>query len=491
MDILLNSGMANSKNDARRLISQGGVYFDGTRIGSESEIIDREGVLKVGKRRFLKLEKDIFNVIRFFIGIMLSKYIRNIDVFGKNVALVFLGSSLVNLFNLLYQLLIAHRLEPADFSAFNTLISLFMIVSSPLLTIQIATAKYCSEYLAQKQQDKIKALVSRLLGKMSVAAILTFFVVYAASGQLADKLKIHSVTPIHILTLLLVTAWLSPVFLGVLQGFELFKWLTSVSVISGALKLILALIFIRLGFKIAGALDAFLVSSVIGIIISIIPIKNLLFFGTTKNDLDFKGFFFYLFPVAISSFCFMSLVNGDMVLVKYFFSNREASFYAVPQMIGKIFLFLPGAISIVMFPRTSGLNAKNMDTVSTLKRSLMYAAILCCFAGLVYNIFPVFVLRLLTGKVLDESVILGRLFGLSMTFFAFLQILISYFLSIKDTRFIKPLFLFTILQFAVIGFFHAELIQVQTVLCVNAIILFFLFLRLAHKRQNCLVKTHK
>jgi len=58
IDILINSGLTESKNEARRLIKQGGVYFDGKRIDKEDTLVDKEGIIKVGKRRFLKLEKN-------------------------------------------------------------------------------------------------------------------------------------------------------------------------------------------------------------------------------------------------------------------------------------------------------------------------------------------------------------------------------------------------------------------------------------------------
>jgi len=58
IDILLDSGLTESKNEARRLIKQGGVSLDGVRLDKEDIIVDKEGILKVGKRRFLKLIKE-------------------------------------------------------------------------------------------------------------------------------------------------------------------------------------------------------------------------------------------------------------------------------------------------------------------------------------------------------------------------------------------------------------------------------------------------
>lgn len=57
IDILLDSGLIESRNEARRLIKQGGVSLDGKRIAKEDVIIDKEGILKVGKRRFLKITR--------------------------------------------------------------------------------------------------------------------------------------------------------------------------------------------------------------------------------------------------------------------------------------------------------------------------------------------------------------------------------------------------------------------------------------------------
>jgi tyrosyl-tRNA synthetase len=55
VDILAKTGMAPSKNEARRLIKQGAVSFNGEAITDESWLA-APGILKVGKRRFLKFE---------------------------------------------------------------------------------------------------------------------------------------------------------------------------------------------------------------------------------------------------------------------------------------------------------------------------------------------------------------------------------------------------------------------------------------------------
>ncbi|MGA9347217.1 MAG: tyrosine--tRNA ligase [Anaerolineae bacterium] len=57
VDLLVEVGLAPSKSQARRLIVQGGVRLDGNIVESIEETVmpDRQAILQVGKRRFLRL----------------------------------------------------------------------------------------------------------------------------------------------------------------------------------------------------------------------------------------------------------------------------------------------------------------------------------------------------------------------------------------------------------------------------------------------------
>ena len=57
VDLLLSVGAASSRSEAKRLINQGGVYVNGERVKDFREILklDKEIVLKVGKRRFYRI----------------------------------------------------------------------------------------------------------------------------------------------------------------------------------------------------------------------------------------------------------------------------------------------------------------------------------------------------------------------------------------------------------------------------------------------------
>ena len=59
-DLLVQTNLAASKGEARRLIEQGGVRIDGERASNASSEINLQGELlfQVGKRRFLKVRGE-------------------------------------------------------------------------------------------------------------------------------------------------------------------------------------------------------------------------------------------------------------------------------------------------------------------------------------------------------------------------------------------------------------------------------------------------
>lgn len=414
---------------------------------------------------------------------MLDK-IRKADGFTKNILIVFLGTGVFNFLNLLYQLLIAHNLRAADFAAFNSLLSIFVIMSAPLLTLETAVTKYTARFTSRNEGEKVSFLLSDLTKKALILFVVTFVLFLAFSPFIARMLKIESFSSGYILGALVAFIWLAPIFSGGIQGLEYFRWYSWRAVISGVLKLTAAFVFLTLGFGVNGALGALLFSVIVNLAVGYIPLRNFLRLKIKRTYINYREILLFLFPVALSNFCYCILISSDMIFVKYYFSIEDAGVYSLAQMVGKIFLFLPGAISIVMFPKVSGMEAKNMDSGAVLRRSILYVSGLCIVALVCYNIFPGLILKILTGKPYPESMLLGRLFGVSMSFLALIYIQVLYFLSKKDLRFLKYLVFSTLLQILAILFFHQSLVGIQLILCFNSFILFStqLFLSIRPKR---------
>jgi tyrosyl-tRNA synthetase len=61
VDVLVSAGACESKGEAKRLIKQGGVSINETRVGDESGTVGREGFL-YGKYLFIRLGKKRFHL---------------------------------------------------------------------------------------------------------------------------------------------------------------------------------------------------------------------------------------------------------------------------------------------------------------------------------------------------------------------------------------------------------------------------------------------
>lgn len=55
LDVLVSSELVSSRNEGRRLITQNGVRFDDKVVNEASMIIEKPGILRVGKRKFLRI----------------------------------------------------------------------------------------------------------------------------------------------------------------------------------------------------------------------------------------------------------------------------------------------------------------------------------------------------------------------------------------------------------------------------------------------------
>jgi tyrosyl-tRNA synthetase len=58
IEIITESGLAKSGNEARRLIRQGAVNFENQKISDENFTVESSGILRVGSRRFLNIKKQ-------------------------------------------------------------------------------------------------------------------------------------------------------------------------------------------------------------------------------------------------------------------------------------------------------------------------------------------------------------------------------------------------------------------------------------------------
>jgi len=131
---------------------------------------------------------------------------------------------------------------------------------------------------------------------------------------------------------------------------------------------------------------------------------------------------------------FWSFTSIDVIIAKRVMPAGMAGDYACAVFMGKIILFLPAAVGVVMFPKTAELWARRRKTIEVFFSYFLTGVIMSGFVGILYIAIPRMLISLLYGdEYLAAAKVMG-MFGVAMTFYTALNILIMYFVSINISR---------------------------------------------------------
>jgi len=400
------------------------------------------------------------------------------DRIVKDAGVVFIGTALTSVFSLLYQLYMVRALNPVDFGILNSLLPLMLFISAPTGTLQTVATKFIAGFKAQNDWARIHSFLVIFFKKVTLISLAFFAVIVLFSRNIANFLKIEDSSLMIIVGLMVVTSTIFPFALGALQGLQKFKSLGAATVISSALKLGFSIFFVTMGLRVWGALAGIVISSFIALLLCFFPLWPYLRSGNStikcpgEGKLDISSVYKFCLPVLLGLPSFVVLTNVDMILVKRFFSPADAGYYAIAQMVGKMIIFLPTAVTTVMFPKVTESHVRNENTKKILKKCLLFVGGICVSASIVCAVFPRFVFYILCGKVYPECLPLVIPFVVSMTFFSLNNVFLYYHLSTHRLGAVYLFFAFTVIQILGIILFHGSLSQVVYVLSVVALLLF-------------------
>jgi len=397
-----------------------------------------------------------------------------LDDFTKHIGFVFIASMVVNLCNYLFHIFMSRSLGPIDYGIMVSLFSVFMIISVPAGVLQTVTTKYASNFKAKGEPAKIKVLLHHLITRVSLFGIGGFILFTLLSGYIASFLHIPSRLPIVLVAVAVALGIICPVLLGTLLGLQKFLYFGTDMIIGGVGKLFFGILLVYMGLKVNGALLGLAMGSLAAFLFAVFLLRRQFSSDQTDCNFSLSPIYGYFFPVGLMLLCFMLLTNIDLVLVKHFFNPSQTGHYAAASIVAKIILFLPGAIAMVMFPKTSELHALSKESKPVLKKSLLYTTVLSGGVLLLYLTIPSLIVKSLFGSQYIPTIPLIGIFGLAMLFFSLTNILLFYQISVHQLKFLKILVVATIAEVALIFLFHGSLIQVILILAVVSLSLFLL-----------------
>jgi O-antigen/teichoic acid export membrane protein len=409
----------------------------------------------------------------------------------KETGLLFIATMGANVGNGLFQLVMGGMLTANQFGILTSLLSVFLVFSVPVAAIQTVTTKYVANFKATDDYSKIKQLLLSSTKHLLVLGLLLAILITAASGYISAFLKINSSVPVLIIAAALLFSLILPVGRGVLQGMQKFNLLGLNLLTATLLRLLTAITLVLLGFGASGALLGSAMGPLAALAIIIFPLARLLKPYKQQVKVDLVEIYNYFGPTLATIFFYYLAIGSDIVIVKHFFSPRVAGYYAGAVTMGKVTLFLPAAISMVMFSKSAEQHTLEQDTLSNLKRYLFWAGVLSGAVALLYFIIPKQIMLVIGfGKYTPVASVVGIL-GLAMAFFALNNILFLYQLSVHRLKFIWLLAFLALSQIVALWLFHSSLMLVAVVVMIYGCLMFATNFAIVFQREKIIALQKK
>jgi len=394
--------------------------------------------------------------------------------FLRNNILILILMNMGNVFNYLFQLIVGRNLTPEEYGAFNSLNSLGVLIATPLAVLPLVLSKFTVTFSVEGL-EKVRELFHISLKYLFLISVVVFALGSAGVPLIREYLNLETSIPVFIILLQMSFCLLIPVAMGILQGLERFMGfglagssLTLVRFLSG---LLLVGVF---GWGVNGALLSGLLGVLFSIVIGLLFLKDM--FNGQREQLP-QGIMAemgrYSIPVLLTSTAVAALGNLDLILVRHYCQPEEAGFYATAAILGRIALYLPGVLIMVLFPSAVKAHTNGQRDNHALWLTLGLTGLVGGGFALVCSLWPEMIINLLFGPQYVDSASLFRMIAIAMAMLAMANVFFIFSLACSDYGYLWVLGSGLAGMLISVFFFHAHPMQIAWALLGSTLFIFF------------------
>ena len=380
---------------------------------------------------------------------------------AKSSIIVFAGTMTANIASYAYHLLMGRMLGPSGYGELSSLLSILYIFTVPLIVGQTVMVKYISAIKATGSLGQAKSLFIKTSTLVAIAGIIILPGIYILSPVITSFLHLPSTGLFVEVYVLFVITLLSVIASSMLQGYQLFTWFSILSALAVIAKVVLSVPFVRFG--VPGVLWASVIAAALLYLVYYIPIQFLLKAKKSPTLINKKDAFGYALPTFLVILGITSLYSTDVILVRHFFTAKEAGLYSALAILGKIIFYASSAISLVMFPVISERTVKKQPTKQLILVSLTGVGVVSALLCALYFIFPSLIVKLLFGNAYVSAHTLLGIFGVFLSLFSLGYIVANMCLAIGKTGIWILAITCAVLQIVGISLFHSTITSVLLV----------------------------
>ena len=255
------------------------------------------------------------------------------------------AASVANASNLLFHVVVSRVIGPSNYGALSALLGVLVVMSVPLGALQASVTQSVVEQRSASSGGRVG--IWRLTKTSSGISLLATILWIAVTPLLADYLKLRSIVPALLLGLWILPSILGTVWQGLLVAEGRYAPVAASLVVGAAFtRLILGYVLGRMGFGLPGAVFATVASTAVTAAILAVALR-----GNTRTPDNVRVRFgrAILSVVGLGGATVLSSLDGW--LARHFLSPSPAGLVAADINLGRIPMFLPGALVLIAFPR--------------------------------------------------------------------------------------------------------------------------------------------
>lgn len=362
--------------------------------------------------------------------------------------------------NYLANMTMGRMLGPAEYSTYAVLLVLHTTLMTLAGVPQMIATSCAARLAALNNLAGLRSLALRLLGWLAPLALFAGALLFLGAGGIARVLQVPTPEPVRALAVAVVPMALAPVGLGLTRGLQRFGAFGGAQIISALLRLVSGALLVLLGLGATGAVLSLLFAVLGIVVVTSVNLSELWHNGMERTDVSADMTRRLVLFATLGMISYTSLTSMDLLIVKTRFPAREAGLYAAVSAVGKIALWIPGALTALLLPKVSARRAAGRDTVCLLRTIQGAALALCGTATVVFFLAAPLVMRILFG---EQYVVLAPLlgtYGVAVTFYALVGIWFNYFLAMEQTRYLAGMIVGSLGQAIVLYQFAAKPITV-------------------------------
>jgi O-antigen/teichoic acid export membrane protein len=385
---------------------------------------------------------------------------------GKGASVMVVLSLLASATNYASNLIFSRLLEPASYGDLTALLALVVVLTVPTSAAQTVIAERVAGNLAAGRLDRARYLIRHALGHVAVIAIVVGFLYTLSIPFVVELLDLQAVGPAIALAPLVTLTFILSVALGALQGMDRYLAL-------GAM--LLAIAVSRLAFGVpwastaAGGSGGAIAGQALGVAVVLFGAawllrRDLLGRGTgaatsgLRRKPDVRAV-----AAGMAFVAFAVISNLDILLAKLFLPSEEVGLYAALSTIGKVIMFLPGAVAIVMVPNAARARHTRKESGRVLRIAALLVGATTLLAALPAALAPEFIVQTMFGSDYVDATdgvlpIVCAGAGMSL-----LYLLVIYSVAVEDRRWSVLLVAGILLQIVGVSIFHDSPAQIALV----------------------------